>query len=396
MTRKATIIFLLLFVSKLSVNGQGAWIAKADFGGGISNWATGFSIGTKGYIGTGVDSTVTDVNTFWEYDPSNNTWTQKANFAGAPRRGAMSFSIGNKGYLGTGKGTSLLNDFWEYDPAINTWTQLGNFPGVPRIAARGFSIGSKGYLATGDTSAGFAKYTNEFWEYNPTTDTWLQLTFPGIARAPGVIFSIGSKGYFGCGNDLSDYPLKDWWEFDPTTNTWAQKADMPSGRCAAAGFAIGMKGYVGTGQDSTGNNTKSFWEFDPSVNLWTVKPDFGGQARHHAVGFSIGTKGFLGTGSFTKDFWEYDPQAVGVYEIEILNRIHVSPNPFNNITTIEVQLNSTSYDLCIYDSQGRMVRFIEKISDQRYELHRGNLPSGMYYYMVKGANVSMSGKLIVQ
>ena len=57
--------------------------------------------------------------------------------------------------------------------------------------------------------------------------------------------------------------------------------------------------------------TKDFWEYDPSTNTWTQKLDFGGTARHGAVGFAIGNKGYIGTGyngtSGTKDFWEYNP-----------------------------------------------------------------------------------------
>ena len=45
----------------------------------------------------------TDCNDFWEYDPTTNTWTQKANFGGTPRDGAVGFSIGSKGYIGTGE-----------------------------------------------------------------------------------------------------------------------------------------------------------------------------------------------------------------------------------------------------------------------------------------------------
>ena len=33
---------------------------------------------------------------------AQNTWTQKANFGGTERIGATGFSIGSKGYIGTG------------------------------------------------------------------------------------------------------------------------------------------------------------------------------------------------------------------------------------------------------------------------------------------------------
>ena len=40
------------------------------------------------------------------------------------RGGAIGFSIGSKGYMGTGyDGSSSTKDFWEYDPSVNTWTE---------------------------------------------------------------------------------------------------------------------------------------------------------------------------------------------------------------------------------------------------------------------------------
>ena len=37
-------------------------------------------------------------------------------------------------YIGTGNGNgyNLYNDFWEYDPSTNTWTQKANFGGSAR------------------------------------------------------------------------------------------------------------------------------------------------------------------------------------------------------------------------------------------------------------------------
>ena len=124
--------------------------------------AVGFSIGTKGYIGTG---SVFDQE-FWEYDPSSNTWTQKANFGGLPRLKAVGFSIGTLGYIGTGDGSFgvFYNDFWQYDPSSNTWTQKANFGGTARMEAVGFSIGTQGYIGTGYDGS----YKNDFWQYTPT------------------------------------------------------------------------------------------------------------------------------------------------------------------------------------------------------------------------------------
>lgn len=179
----------------------GSWAQKADVGPTGRSGAVGFSIGSKGYIGTGSivgNNNSIPVSDFWEYDPTSNTWTQKADFGGVPRYFAFGFSIGTKGYVGTGAGGSHIyySDFWEYDPSSNTWTQKGNFGGAQRQSAVGFSIGTKGYVGTGYNDF----YLNDFWEYNPTTDSWSQKENVGGGLRDGAVgFSIGSKGYIGTG-----------------------------------------------------------------------------------------------------------------------------------------------------------------------------------------------------
>ena len=313
-TAKATLLCILLFVVGFlnSLAQTNTWVQKSDFGYDTANvteltsrtGAVGFSIGSKGYIGTGSHK-----NDFWEYNPAADTWTQKANFEVAGRSAAVGFSIGSKGYLGTGYGTeawSFKRDFWEYDPSANTWKQKANFGGTARERAVGFSIGSKGYIGTGDDF--YSLGLKDFWEYDPADDTWTQKAdFGGAGRSAAVGFSIGSKGYLGTGSGT-----KDFWEYDPATDTWTKKADFGgTGRAGAIGFSIGRKGYLGTGSGNLGY-TKDFWEYDPAANIWTQKADFDGDPRKGAVGFSIGSKGYLGTGTngtnyqAYKDFQEYD------------------------------------------------------------------------------------------
>ena len=52
---------------------------------------------------------------------TSNTWCRKIDFGGVARIGAVGFSIGTKGYIGTGS-TALLTDFWEWDQLTNIWT----------------------------------------------------------------------------------------------------------------------------------------------------------------------------------------------------------------------------------------------------------------------------------
>jgi len=298
--------------------GSNTWTQKADIGGTGRQGAIGFSIGVKGYIGTGVSSSGNGLKDFWEFDPLLNTWTQKADFGGSTRNFAVGFSIGAKGYIGTGQDISgnAPKDFWEFDPLLNTWTQKADFDGTGRQGAVGFPIGTKGYIGTGNDINGNS--LKDFWEFDPLLNTWTQKTdFGGTARSLAVGFSIGAKGYIGTGIDSNNE--KDFWEFDPLSDTWTQKADfVGTERYYAVGFSIGDKGYIGTGYDSYAE--KDFWEFDPLLNTWTQRPDFGGTARERAVGFSIGAKGYIGTGfdetDSQNDFWEYMPDGFRVGLIE--------------------------------------------------------------------------------
>jgi hypothetical protein len=61
---------------------------------------------------------------FCEYDQTIDSWIKKVDFGGLTRSGAAGFSIGSKGYIGTGlllnaknnriTATTLYKDFWEY------------------------------------------------------------------------------------------------------------------------------------------------------------------------------------------------------------------------------------------------------------------------------------------
>ena len=306
----------------LTANSGEAWVQKADFMGTSRRYAAGFSIGNKGYIGTGYDGAYK--RDFWEYDAVNNTWTQKANYGGSPRRGGTGFSIGTKGYIGTGYNNKYLKDFWEYNPATNTWTKKVEFKGAARTSAASFSIGSKGYIGTGND--GKKKSKNDFYEYNPVTNKWTRMAdFGGSIRMGAVGLSINNMGYIGTGSTFNgkekgddneedenqniEDMLQDFWQYDPGTNTWTRKSDFGGGaRYFATGFSIGTRGYIGTGSDVV-SRKKDFWEYNSTTNDWSQKSDFGGTARQGATGFSIGCAGYIGTGStgsLQKDFWQYN------------------------------------------------------------------------------------------
>ena len=310
---------LLLFLSiaycllPVCIYSQGLWLQKSNpFATGRAG-AVGFSIGTKGYFGTGWRYTTgITYNDLWEWDQATNVWTQKANFPGTTRGDGSGFSIGTKGYIGIGTtGLSYYNDFWEWDQASNTWTQKANSSASGFAFGVGFSIGTKGYFGTGGAGV------KDLWEWNQSTNVWTQkANFGGGNRSNAVGFSVNGKGYVGTGK-LSSVFFNDFWEYDPASNTWTQKANFPGlPRAWASGFSIGSRGYMGTGADASGNIFDDFYEWDQASNTWSQKANYPHPVSDidHAS-FSISCHGYFGCGSddptnasiYFNDLWEYTP-----------------------------------------------------------------------------------------
>lgn len=299
---------------------QGGWTQKANFAGTSRLLSVGFSIGTKGYIGTGRDASG-DRGDFWEWDQTTDSWTQKASIIGTARGSAVGFSIGTKGYIGTGvSGSSPTfthhQDFYEWDQATNTWAIKANFGGMGRENAVGFSIGSKGYIGTGWASNpwNFSPFYKDFWEWDQATNAWTQKAdFGGGLRAGAIGYATSSKGYIGTGWDNVLGAHNDFWEYDPSTNIWIQKTNLPGvPRDMAVAFHIGNNGYVGTGTTQmSGGVLSDFYKYDPTSNSWSTLTSFSGGLRSHSASFSIGCYGYITTGSlnlpntYKNDLWEF-------------------------------------------------------------------------------------------
>lgn len=248
-----------------------------------------------------------------------NTWAQKTDFGGTARYGGAGFSIAGKGYIGLGfDGSSYRDDFWEYDPTTDSWTQKASYPPGGRHSSSGYSISmainNRGYVGTGLNQFGV---WNDFWEFDPVANTWTQkANFPPGLRYAATGFSIGNKGYLGLGTETGSGPFhNDIWEYDQGTDTWTQKANFGGAvRSGAVGFSIGGKGYIGAGSNvAIGQYYNDFWEFDPVADAWTQKASLPAAGRLGAVGFAMNGKGYIATGAnfilnqFYNDVWEYDP-----------------------------------------------------------------------------------------
>jgi N-acetylneuraminic acid mutarotase len=212
--------------------------------------------------------------------------------------------------------TSVLCPLTSYLFAQGTWSQKASLPASAKRGEQGsFTINGKGYIFGG--SATYPTWLSDCWEYDPIADTWTQkASLPVVGPREPAFFTIGNLGYSATGfygSGASSAVSKNLYVFDPTANTWTKKTDFGgTARRDAVGFSIGTKGYVATGADGAGQ-TGDLWEYNPTADTWTQKSNFLGTTRNAATSFAIGTKGYITTGrsgtTTFNDLWEYDPSA---------------------------------------------------------------------------------------
>lgn len=410
------LIFIIqssLFISTLLAQLPNTWIQRANFPGVARVSAVGFSIGSKGYVGTGQDTAGNLLADFWEYNPSTNTWTQLADFAGSPRRGAVGFSMNGKGYIGTGfDGTNNLKDFWMYDTLTGSWTQKRSLGGIinamPRREAASFVMNNKAYVVSGYDGTTF--FNKECWQYDGDT-TWTKKADMGFGtlnsyrrRATG--FAIDTNGYVCCGYNYSQDWKKDIWKYNLRTNTWVQMADFGGqGRGNAVAFTINGKGFVGTGNNE--HYQKDFWRYNPVNNTWIQVANYGGEDLSQGIAFSINGNGYTGLGCdsllFRNDFWIYTPDStIGINEQqEETMHVTVFPNPFTSSAVLKIDnlpFHSNTFSCIVYDLYGKKLRE-EPMKKNALLIERKNLPPGIYFYSVINSHdrkIYSSGKIIIE
>lgn len=387
---------------------QNSWEKKGSFPASKRTRAVAFSIGNRGYLATGEDTNDIVLNDLWEYDPGIDSWTQKASIPGPGRRDAVGFSIGLKGYVGTGIDAAeawqgnILNDFWEYSPVTNTWTARAMYPGGwgGIYFATGFAVGGKGYVCCGKEGA--SNYSNELWEFNPATNTWMQKAqYPAGTRYGQMSFVLNGKGYVGCGTDENWY-VTDFYEYNPATNTWLQKAPFPgSARAFGTGFAIGTRGYFGFGTD--GGYRDDLFEYDPVSNTWSVKAPYGSEGRRSAPAFVLTGSAYVMTGKGMsgkhRDNWQYHPFLTGMEE-QALASVNVYPNPATEAINFDVdEIFAAAHDdlsLQLLTTDGKIVAS-QELSGTHARMVNENWAPGVYLYaLTDGTTTYGGGRILVR
>ena len=304
----------------------GNWTQLTDYKGVGRSGSVCFTIADTAYIGLGYNPSnkVKYPTDFYKYDYKKNQWKEIAPFPlSSGRVNAVAFSVGNKGYVGTGyDGNDYLSDFYEYNSVTNSWRRIKDLDIVGRRGAVAFSIGNNGFVGTGYNG----NYLSDFWKYTPGADSasgsWTSVADISFKRANAASFVINNLGYVVTGDDNGTY-LSSFYRYDPASDTWTKLRNITNTdqtqtyddnyniiRSNAVGFAANNLGYITCGILSGSYETNT-WEYDPTTDVWTQKTSFEGTSRSEAVGFSLGNRIFVGLGknggSSWSDFWEFKP-----------------------------------------------------------------------------------------
>jgi Galactose oxidase, central domain/Kelch motif len=218
------------------------------------------------------------------------------------------------------------NNFYSFDTLTNATTQLANYPSEPnRRGAIAFEINGKGYMGSGDVTGGACQTPacsnrSDFYEYDPSTNSWIIKAALPIGFQYGVGISHNGKGYAGLGLNSPIFPTPPynagWFEYDPNTDSWTIKQNFlnapafnsPVSIWKGTISKIGNDLFVFGGQRGV-SYLDEMYKYNTITNSWNLVTNELGQNREEAMGFYSSGKIFIGGGidnEALNDFWEYD------------------------------------------------------------------------------------------
>lgn len=237
-------------------------------------------------------------NYLWKFNPEDFSWqkiTIPVNFS----RGIVT-SNGIKAYLYI---YDDIDNFWEFNPATNTWTKKTSYLYGRRNGTIMFATNGKVYVGGGYREFDLQP-DNTFYEFDIAANTWKQIAnFPdtfGNFRSEAAAFVINNVAYVGCG--ATNTGMSDFYKYNPANNTWVRLHDFPDARHYTSSFTLNGYGYVVGGTRVGGSSTRTCFKYDPVADTWTaLKEDvglwlLGASGFERGFAFSNNGKAYAGGG----------------------------------------------------------------------------------------------------
>jgi len=251
-------------------------------------------------------------NKVYRYDPVNDTWDFRQQHSEPALFKGGYFAIGPNIYITCGTHNDafpVTKKMYKYDTLNDQWSIMPDFPGEARKWVIAFAIGNVGYLGLGERAD--ESEITDFWKFEEGIGwTELEITNPDFPGTNHYVliggYTDGERGYI-----VGDQISANFWIYHPATNTWEEKEDLPGGRSQGHGsFHINNELYLCTGTTEGQAATKVLYRYSYEKDEWAKLASLPGLARHNAMAFAIGNKGYIGGGHYswpntTDEFWEY-------------------------------------------------------------------------------------------
>lgn len=257
------------------------WTTLQQFPGPARSFGIGAVANGIAYMGFGANN-AQYLNDLWSFDAATGTWTQLASCGCTGRRHPAMIAIGNKIYVGLGDDPSGdLNDWWMYDIQLDSWTQIADLPGPGRHHPFMFNAGGEVFAGLGHSGGTIFK---DWYKLETTSNTWSSMSdFPGEARVAGTQFAIDDKGFVlsGDGDDHNFMATGEMWKYDPSTDSWNELTPHPGvSRWAPGSFVINKEVYFYGGQNRQTNTFPTdLWKFDLTSAVLSVEDHLTDAAR---------------------------------------------------------------------------------------------------------------------
>ncbi len=208
-----------------------------------------------------------------------------------------------------------MNDLWKYDPTQNSWNQLtpSSSPRARQSHSAAVSNG-KMYIFFGvDSSYSYYYFLDDIWSYDPNTNSWKQEPSGGAAPPPRVHHSsvalpdgrILIFGGMGSDGKTAD-PFV--WSYNPANGTWERKGALITGGLYGHGAAVtNGKMYLYGGYEGYESNS-GMLVYDPIQDTWGIMPP----ARYFPAVAALLNKIYVFGGEAPatqqplNDSWEFD------------------------------------------------------------------------------------------